>query len=404
MRCAENPQSPQELAEEKRLAGILKTFVWVLFGVCMLVIVTSIIFSEWKLIAVTAAASALLIFPLALIRRACLQAASFVFMLCALFLITIIATAGQGIRDIAVVAFPIVFIFAGLTLDRKLFKICFGLALAAVSWLVIGEVFGVFSTVPFSGNLETWVLLSGEIVLLSIAALAVDVLATNMRKNLELARQEIIRRTQAEEKVGYLLAEKELLLKEVHHRIKNNMAGMISLLNLQARKQKDPAVIAVLEDAGQRMKSMGVLYSQLYQSPGFCELSLKNYLEKLIGDILKNQIEDKSIKVEMHIVDYILDAKRLQPLGIMVNELLTNIMKYAFTGKSEGIITVCATILDKVLLVSVADDGIGIPESQGFGKSSGFGLMLVQALAEQLSGKISIERGNGTKILLEFAV
>jgi len=213
---------------------------------------------------------------------------------------------------------------------------------------------------------------------------------------------DITDRTLAEERTKALLAEKELVLKEVNHRIKNNMAAMESLLRLQAGAIKEPIAVGALEDAGKRMQSMRLLYEKLYQSIGFTELPMANYVSPLIDEILTNFPGASSVKIEKHIDNFILDAKRLQPLGIIINELLTNIMKYAFADKSRGIITVSAVLVNGLVRLIVQDNGTGIPKSIDFENSPGFGLTLVHALAEQLDGEIRIERLGGTSIILDF--
>jgi PAS domain S-box-containing protein len=215
---------------------------------------------------------------------------------------------------------------------------------------------------------------------------------------------DITKRKRAEESVGRLLAEKELILKEVHHRIKNNMNSVSGLLSLQAGSARDGRVAAALEDAGNRVKSMMLLYEKLYQSSAFNEISLSAYLPELVDEILGNFPNSGSVKVAVEVEDIVIDAKKASVLGIIANELLTNIMKYAFAGRPEGAIEVRASLdrgSDRVAM-SVRDDGIGMPASVGFASSTGFGLTLVGMLAEQLNGDIRIERGGGTLIALEF--
>jgi len=122
----------------------------------------------------------------------------------------------------------------------------------------------------------------------------------------------------------------------------------------------------------------------------------------LVNDILKNFPRVTSVNVQKNIEDFVLDVKRLQPVGIIVNELLTNAMKYAFTDRSNGIITVMAMLAAGTVSVGVQDDGIGIPQTFDFENSRGFGLRLLRIMAEQLEGTIRIERSSGTKVVLEF--
>lgn len=213
---------------------------------------------------------------------------------------------------------------------------------------------------------------------------------------------DITDRKRAEENIRNLLAEKELILKEVHHRIKNNMSTIMSMLSLQSNKIKNPAAIAALKDAEGRVRSMMVLYDKLYRSDNFQEVSIKEYLSSLINDIVSNFPNSASVKIEKNMDDFKISAKILFSFGIIINELLTNIMKYAFTGRADGLIIVSASMKDNRATVSIQDNGNGMPESIDIENSTGFGLRLVGMLTKQIDGTIRIERMNGTRIILEF--
>jgi len=215
---------------------------------------------------------------------------------------------------------------------------------------------------------------------------------------------DITERKQAEDKIKKLLAEKEIILREVHHRIKNNMNTINSILALQADNLEDPLAIAALEDAGNRVRSMMVLYDKLYQSAEFKCISTADYIPFLVDEIVSNFPKSKEVKIEKNIDNFVLDIKKLQPLGIIINELLTNTMKYAITGKSEDLIKVSATLSDNHVTFTIQDNGVGMPESVDFVNSPGFGMQLVSMLTEQIGGSIRIERGEGTKFVLEFDV
>ncbi len=213
---------------------------------------------------------------------------------------------------------------------------------------------------------------------------------------------DITERKLAEDRVKSLLSEKELLLREAHHRIKNNMNAVVSLLSLQTDTSRDPSVIAALKDAGSRVRSMMVLYDKLYRSADFREISAKDYLNSLIDEIVINFPNQGQVRVEKQIDDFILDANILSPLGIILNELLTNAIKHAFTGRDKGEIAVSLSINDNHATLMIQDNGTGIPEL--IAASTGFGMQLVNLLAEQLEGTIAIEREKGTKFVLEFEV
>jgi len=208
----------------------------------------------------------------------------------------------------------------------------------------------------------------------------------------------------AEEKIKALIAEKELLLKEVHHRIKNNMNTVSSLLSLQAQAVAEPSAVSALQEARSKVQSMSILYDKLYRSVDYTELSIKGYLTSLVEEVIANFPNNQNVIIEEDLVDFMLDTKSVQSLGIIINELLTNIMKYAFKGRDTGLIKVTSTNSTGHITISVSDDGIGMPETVTFENSTGFGFQLVQALTQQLDGKIRIESDNGTKVVLEFDI
>jgi len=213
---------------------------------------------------------------------------------------------------------------------------------------------------------------------------------------------DITDRKLAEETVYGLLNEKELILKEVHHRVKNNMYNIGALLNMQANARTDEASKNVLFDAAGRVQSMSVLYDKLYRSEHTASVSLKEYFPDLIYEIVGIFPQKKSVKIKTDIEDIVLDAKILSILGILVNEIITNSMKYAFAGRSDGVITVTASKKGDRIEIIISDNGSGIPENVTFENTTGFGMQLVGMLTEQLNGSIKIERGEGTKFVLEF--
>lgn len=215
---------------------------------------------------------------------------------------------------------------------------------------------------------------------------------------------DITERKIAEDEIQKLLEEKELILKEVHHRIKNNMTTVSSLLSLQASTLKEPNAVKALRDAVGRVQSMMVLYDNLYTSQGFLNANLGRYLSSLVGEIMGMFSGGATVRVAMDVGDFSLSTKLLPPLGIIINEILTNTMKYAFKGRAEGSIALSASLRDGTVRIEIGDDGVGLPVGLDFEGSSSFGLMLIKTLARQLGGRIELERGAGTKYLLDFKV
>ena len=214
--------------------------------------------------------------------------------------------------------------------------------------------------------------------------------------------KDITERKIADEKIKNLLAEKELILKEVHHRIKNNMSTMISLLSLQQERLSNAEAKEAVKDAVERLLTMQVLYDKLYRSNNFMEISIKEYLTQLLEDLTVIFPNRESFKIETIFDDFKLGTSVLSVLGMLVNEIITNSMKYAFVGRNSGMIRVSASKKGNHVILVLEDNGIGIPESVNFNNSTGFGLMLVGELTKQLNGTIRLERENGTRIILEF--
>jgi len=202
---------------------------------------------------------------------------------------------------------------------------------------------------------------------------------------------------------GNLLREKEILLKEVHHRIKNNMSTIVSLLDLQADALNEPSAIAALNDARSRVMSMMIIYDKLYRSADFRNIQVRDYLVNLVDEIFSTFPDKKNLSINCNIGDFVLDSKVLFPLGIIINELITNSMKHAFPGGRDGNIEVSVNVDERGLVRAlVSDNGIGIPRGIELNKTQSFGLSLVDLLACQIGGSVVINRFEGTQFIFEF--
>jgi len=215
---------------------------------------------------------------------------------------------------------------------------------------------------------------------------------------------DVTERRNAEEKIKTLLAEKELLLKEVHHRIKNNMTTIKGLLTMQIEAEKNPIVIEPLRDAENHVQSIIILYDKLFCTDNYCELPVRDYLLPLVDDIISGFSKFVTVRTAVEIEDFILNIQILSPLGIIINELLTNMMKHAFIGRNKGMVTLSASLVGSHMLIVLSDDGIDLSESIDIESSSGFGMQIVQMLIDQIGGSIRIERNEGTKFIIEIDV
>ena len=219
---------------------------------------------------------------------------------------------------------------------------------------------------------------------------------------LEGTARDISERKRAEEKVRDLLREKELLLKETQHRVKNNMNVIASLLSMQASAQEVEAARAVIADAASRVQNMMVLYDKLYRSATRGERSLEAFLPPLVEEIVRIFPTKRPVSTELEIDDLVLEEGLLSTIGIIVNELITNSMKYAFEGRRDNRISVSAAREGDGLALAYRDNGVGLPESMSLESSSGFGMQLISMLVEQLHGHIGIQRGAGAHYRIEI--
>ncbi|MBF0328355.1 MAG: PAS domain S-box protein [Nitrospirae bacterium] len=212
----------------------------------------------------------------------------------------------------------------------------------------------------------------------------------------------ITARRQADEKIRNLLAEKDLILKEVHHRIKNNMNVIAGLLSLQANMLENQEAVAALNDSKSRVISMMALYDKLYRSECFLEVSFKGYATLLINEITANFANRKKVRIEIHIEDFIISAKLLSTVGIIINEIVTNAMKHAFSGRKDCLLSVSAALKNQYITLVIEDNGVGLPEFIDIHEPKGFGLQLLKMLTKQLGGSMKIEREQGTRFILKF--
>jgi PAS domain S-box-containing protein len=220
-------------------------------------------------------------------------------------------------------------------------------------------------------------------------------------RKLAILGTDITEQKHAEERINSLLAEKEVLLREVHHRIKNNMSTITSLLELQANSTTDEAVQMALQDASGRVRSMMVLYDKLYRSENYSSVSLREYIPSLLAEILNLFPNHAAVQIQTTIDEIFLVPRNLSALGIILTELTTNAMKYAFPG-GKGTLTISARQEAGRLAVSFADDGIGLPAGFTPENSPGFGMQLVAILAHQLHADYHFENENGTRFRMTF--
>ena len=213
---------------------------------------------------------------------------------------------------------------------------------------------------------------------------------------------EITERKRAEDRIKVLLEDKERLLEEVHHRIKNVLYSISSLLTLQANSPAPADGRTTLLQAANRVQSMIMLYDKLQKSSHYLSVSAQSYLSSLADAVVASFSGPVSVTLEKSIEDCLLSAEQCQPLGLILNELLTNVMRHAFVGKTSGKAAVTFHVDESRGVLVVQDDGRGLPDMIDFNKSHSLGLRLVSLLSNQIGGTVRAENGNGTKVIVEF--
>jgi PAS domain S-box-containing protein len=214
--------------------------------------------------------------------------------------------------------------------------------------------------------------------------------------------RDISARKQAEEEIKKQLAEKEILLREVHHRIKNNFAGVESFLLLQMNASESHEAKAVLRDSMARVRGMSILYDKLLLTGDYQDISVRAYLDDLIECIVAIAGKQEKISVRTQIDDFRLDTKTAISVGTIVNELLTNVFKHAFIDSNEGIVTILLKKTGQSVQLTVSDNGKGIDRSRE--SSTGLGLAIVKMLVGHMQGKYAVETGVGTTSTISFVV
>ena len=215
--------------------------------------------------------------------------------------------------------------------------------------------------------------------------------------------EDVTERKNAEKRIKKSLKEKEVLLREIHHRVKNNMQIISSLLNLQQLQVNDPENQKFFKDTQTRIKAMAMIHEKLYESQDLSHIPFKDYVNRLLLELFDSYAQDPSrIKLLLEIGEVYYNIETAIPLGLILNELVSNVFKYAFPGMMQGQLTIKLEKMDGINILTVADDGLGIPEEIDFKNTSTLGLELVNSLVNQIDGEIELDRSHGTKFTIRY--
>ncbi len=204
------------------------------------------------------------------------------------------------------------------------------------------------------------------------------------------------------EELKLSLYEKEILLKEVHHRVKNNLQIISSLLSIQSQNVKDESALTMFQDSRDRVRSMALIHEKLYQSKNFVNINFGDYVESLATELLSLYAGRDEIELDINTNNIMLSIDQAIPCGLILNELLTNSMKYAFPDGSAGRISVELTEANGFIEILVSDNGVGIPPGVDRDNSATLGLRLINILTGQLEGTVEHRDTDGTSYFFRF--
>lgn len=211
-------------------------------------------------------------------------------------------------------------------------------------------------------------------------------------------------RKEIDRKVRDALKEKEVLLQEVHHRVKNNLQVISSILNLQSSYVTDPKTLEILQESQNRIKSMSFIHETLYRTIDFSSIDFSEYMRTLSNNLIQSyRLEDCQVHFTTDLDPLTIHIDQAIPCGLIVNELISNALKYAFKGRKEGDLHLSLKRKNKTVVMRVADNGVGLPKGFNYEKTDSLGVQLVYTLTEQIDGTITVNTAStGTEFLITF--
>ncbi len=214
---------------------------------------------------------------------------------------------------------------------------------------------------------------------------------------------EITERKENEEKLRNTVKEKEILLKEVHHRVKNNLQVISSILSLQASYVNDVKTLEILKESQDRIKTMSFVHESLYQNSDFSSIKLGDYVSTLAQNLIYSyKAAGFFVRLDTHFDEIYLDLYQAIPCGLIINELVSNALKHAFKNTNKGKLSILIYKKSNIILLNICDNGVGMPDNIKIENTETLGFQLVHALVDQLDGTIEVNNKNGTEYLIKF--
>ena len=221
---------------------------------------------------------------------------------------------------------------------------------------------------------------------------------TTVYNNIELIDEQ----KKIEEQIRNSLKEKQILVKEIHHRVKNNLQIISSLLHMQSNGIKDKKLLSIIQESENRVQSMSLVHEKLYQSDMMATIEFSEYIRSLSERLISTYSVYNEIELNFETEQVMLSINTAIPCGLIVNEILTNSMKYAFPGNKKGEISIQLKIKKNDVYLKISDNGIGLPQQLDTAKIKSLGLKLIQILAVQIDGKLEIKSEKGVSFNLTF--
>lgn len=224
----------------------------------------------------------------------------------------------------------------------------------------------------------------------------------NKVSEISLVAHDVTEKQQASEEIKESLKEKEILLKEIHHRVKNNMQVISSILNLQSSYIEDENTLLILQESRDRIRSMAMIHESLYRRDDFSSIDFSGYIDNLAQNLVSSYRVGQKVNVNKNLQRVSIDLDQAIPCGLLVNEVITNSLKYAWGDEGTGNIDISLKKEENTVIIEISDDGKGLPDEFDLIKSDTLGLQLIITLVEQLDGELSVDISNGTKYLIKF--
>ena len=229
------------------------------------------------------------------------------------------------------------------------------------------------------------------------------VISLKENENLYLAAQnENISRQKAEKELKTSLNEKEVLIKEIHHRVKNNMQIVSSLLELQSLQQTDKNIKKLFKESQNQVRSMAIVHEKLYHSGNLASINIQDYTKSLIAEIFKSYHINENILTNLNIEKRSIDINKAIPLGLILNELINNSLEHAFPNGEKGEIKINLNKNNGFITLNYLDNGVGFPKNLDFQNTNTMGMQMINGLVNQMNGTIKLNRNPGTQFTINF--